>query len=319
MTHYLNSKGQRIAISGMATPHLKSALAKLEREQPERMSEIDAMRDEVTRRDLNGPPPVGHNMPPEPVADASEKVADASVSNANASAPLKSIASPFEAVKAHVDDLYDEAKNWLDGASIETDGQADGLGQLLDALRKADKAAEDARKSEAKPFDDGKKAVQARYKPLQEKTERAISTVKAALAAWMLKKERERAAAAEAARKEAEAKLAEAAAGARAAQASEDLEQVEAAEIIVRQANVAQRQATKLETTRVNVAGAERAIGLRAYNVAELSNPLEALDYYIANETDAILELVLKLAQRDVDRGRRSIPGVNVVTHHRVA
>lgn len=48
---YTSSKGQQLAIDGMAYPYLKSALAKLEREQPERADEIAAMREEVARRD----------------------------------------------------------------------------------------------------------------------------------------------------------------------------------------------------------------------------------------------------------------------------
>lgn len=51
MTHYTSSKGQQLVIGDMAYPYLKSALAKLEREQPERADEITAMREEVARRD----------------------------------------------------------------------------------------------------------------------------------------------------------------------------------------------------------------------------------------------------------------------------
>jgi hypothetical protein len=51
VTHYTSSKGQRLAIADMARPYLKSALAKLEHEQPERTEEIDAMREELAKRD----------------------------------------------------------------------------------------------------------------------------------------------------------------------------------------------------------------------------------------------------------------------------
>ena len=44
---YISSKGQAMKIADMAYPYLCSALAKLEREQPERGDEIDAMLAEV--------------------------------------------------------------------------------------------------------------------------------------------------------------------------------------------------------------------------------------------------------------------------------
>lgn len=53
MTHYNNSKGVDVLIADMAYPHLASAHAKLVREQREglRQAEIDAMAEELARRD----------------------------------------------------------------------------------------------------------------------------------------------------------------------------------------------------------------------------------------------------------------------------
>lgn len=60
MTHYTNSKGQQVAIADMATPHLRSAHAKAERElgtilddaaHEARKLEIEAMRVDLERRD----------------------------------------------------------------------------------------------------------------------------------------------------------------------------------------------------------------------------------------------------------------------------
>lgn len=48
---YTSSKGQQLAIDAMPFPYLKSALAKLQRENPERVAEIEAMRAELTKRE----------------------------------------------------------------------------------------------------------------------------------------------------------------------------------------------------------------------------------------------------------------------------
>ena len=100
-------------------------------------------------------------------------------------------ADPFGAIKAHIDDLYVEAKNWLDGEPITTQAQADQVTRLLDMIRDAEKVADNARKEENKPFDDGKAAVQAKYAPLisdtkavKGRTVLAAEACKAALAPW---------------------------------------------------------------------------------------------------------------------------------------
>ena len=57
-----------------------------------------------------------------------------------------------EAEKA-VNDAYGETLLWLDGASIESQEIADGVGNLLALLRAAEAKAEAARVAEKKPFD----------------------------------------------------------------------------------------------------------------------------------------------------------------------
>lgn len=54
MTTYLSSKGDELVIADMAFPYLKSAHAKLIREQIDgaRQAEIDAMTTEITNREI---------------------------------------------------------------------------------------------------------------------------------------------------------------------------------------------------------------------------------------------------------------------------
>src|SRR3546814_3380891 len=76
--------------------------------------------------------------------------------------------TPYEAIKLHIDDLFETAQGFLDGDPIATEAQATSVSQLLDDARQARKAAEDQRKLEAKPFDEGKAAVQALWTPLTD-------------------------------------------------------------------------------------------------------------------------------------------------------
>lgn len=124
---------------------------------------------------------------------------------------------PFTEVKEEIETLFDEAKQWLDGEPVASQGQADDLNKLMGLIREAEKRAEALRKEEARPFDEGKAEVQARYNPLIAKgkglTSLALEAAKKALTPWLERLDREkreaeakaRAEAEEAARKAAEA------------------------------------------------------------------------------------------------------------------
>jgi hypothetical protein len=109
--------------------------------------------------------------------------------------------------------LFEEAKNWLDGEPIATQGQADMVQKLLRDIQAAEKEADERRTTENEPFDAGKAEVQARYAPLIANTKTtkgltvlAVDACKKALAPWLIKIDNENRAKAEALRKEAEEK-----------------------------------------------------------------------------------------------------------------
>src|SRR3546814_3853703 len=104
--------------------------------------------------------PIGHNNPPEP--------------------------TPYEAILTDVQDLSETAQGFLDGDPINDQATADMVAKLIDEARKGQKAAEDLRKEEAKPFDDGKKAVQA--KRSEEHTSELQSLMRISYAVFCLKK-----------------------------------------------------------------------------------------------------------------------------------
>lgn len=234
---------------------------------------------------------IGHNNPPEPTA--------------------------FEAFHTHIGDLFDEARNFLDGAGINSEAEAEGVSKLLDLIRTAAKDADKARAAEKKPHDDAAKAVQAKWKPLLDRAEMAVDTCKRALTPWLQKKAAEQAAAAEAARQEAEACAAAAAQAMRQADVT-DLTAREAAEALVDDAKRAEADAARAEKARPQATGGARATTLRTSYRAEMTDPRAALKHYLSAQPDAIKACLQGLADADVRRSIRTIPGFTIHTDQTV-
>ncbi|MGA0604920.1 hypothetical protein ACO2Q0_02885 [Phenylobacterium sp. VNQ135] len=242
---------------------------------------------------MNAIAPIGHNNPPEP--------------------------APFEAISVHVSDLMVEARAWCDGAQIENQEQADVVARLIDEFRQAQKAADDARREEAKPHDEAKARIQEKYAPLLAETKtktgaipRALAALKATLTPWLRKLEDERRAREEAARQEAAAKAKAAADAMRAADAS-NLEAREAAEAMVQDARVAESAANAVGREKAHAKGDGRAIGLRKTYRAVMTDRKAALIHYASTQPDALTAFLQQLADRDVREGKRQIPGFDVL------
>lgn len=234
---------------------------------------------------------IGHNNPPEPTA--------------------------FEAFDTHLGDLFEEARNHLDGAGVNSEPEAEAVSKLLDLIRTAHKDADKARAAEKKPHDDAGKAVQAKWKPLLDRADLAVDTCKKVLAPWLTKKEAEARAAAEAARREAEEKSRQAAEAMRQVQVS-DLAGREHAEALVATAKQAETAASRAEKVRPQAAGGARATTLRSYYTPELVSPSEALKHYVSTHPGEIKACLQRLAETDVREGRRQIPGFKIVGERRV-
>lgn len=233
---------------------------------------------------------LGHNNPPEP--------------------------TPYDAIKVHIEDLWTEAKNWADGAKIENQAQADTVAKLIEDFRQAHQAADEARKDENKPYDDGKAAVQAKYAPLIADTKaatgltvKAMAALKATLTPWLQHLERERQAAAAAAAAAAAMAVAEAAAAAKALDPG-NLDEVEAAERLVAEAHVAQSAAKAAAGAKAHAKGDGRAIGLRTEYRAEITDMKAAMLHYMKTRPDSFTDLVAVLAGEDAKAKRHTVPGV---------
>jgi len=229
---------------------------------------------------------IGHNNPPEP--------------------------TPFERAEAQIIALFDEAKNWLDGEGITSQAQADDVSKLLDMIRKAKKAADEARAEEKRPYDEAAKEVQERYKPLLTRCDLAADAAKKALAPYLAKIEAEKRAKAEAARREAEEKARAAQEAIRAA-ALTDLAAREKAEALIQDAKKADAAAKRAENDKAHAKGGSRAVGLRTTYRPVMTDGREAARHYWIERRADVEAFFLSLAEKDVNAGKRSIPGFEII------
>jgi hypothetical protein len=228
-------------------------------------------------------------------------------------------APPVEQHGLHIDDLYDEAKNWLDGTPIENQGQAEAVGSLLAKFREARKGADEQRVTEKKPHDEAGAAVQAVWKPLIDKCERAEKIAKNVIGAWQIKLEAEQRAKAAEAALQAEAERADAQAKLAAARGSERLEDAEEAEDAVKRAKDAEREANRADKAKPLVATGGRSVGLRSYWEPTLTDSVAALKHYRETQPEALKAWLLDQAARDVRLGVRVLPGFAVTEQRRAA
>jgi hypothetical protein len=317
-----NGSGGPVPILTMNYPHLKAAHAKLVRDgfPASRQDEVDAMAARLAELDalptdadrinatkiergdegagkVPAPAAAGHNLPPTP--------------------------DSFDAIRVHIEDLYSEAKNWLDGEPIATQAQADEVSRLLGMIKEAERIADDTRKRENEPFDAGKAAVQAKYAPLisdtksvRGKTVLAREACQRALTPWLVAQEQERQRAAQAARDEADRLAAEA----RAAAQSADLSVVEKAEDIFADAKATEREASALERDRAAAGGGEyRRTILRDHFVPILEDGQLALRHLWSTRRADLEAFALKCAEEAVRAGVRTIPGFRVENQQRAA
>jgi hypothetical protein len=229
--------------------------------------------------------------------------------------------SPFELSKETIEDLYDEAKNWLDGEPIASQEQADEIQKLLRMIQAAEKEADERRKEEARPHDEAKAAIQERYNPLIGKTKTVIGKTilaaeacKKALAPWLMKIEEENRRKAEEARREAEEKQRLAMEAMRQRDGI-DLEASARAEALVREAKEAEAAARAAGNAKASAKGEGRAVTLRDKYTPEITDYTAfARHVWTAHRSDMESFLNVQVAKIVASGVHNGIPGVTV--HH---
>lgn len=310
---YQSSKGP-VEIDTMPLSYAKNALNKLRRGEPERTAEIEALDAHVTKlaaaateESMNPRAVIGGNEPP----------------------PEEQIKPAWETVKVHMDDLLTEAANWADGVKIETQEQADAVGRLRQLLQDAANLADKARVVEKEPFDKAIAEIQDRYNayiaPMKNKVPGKLSKAVVALGnllnPWLNKLADEKAAREKKAREEAEAALQASIAARQEAKQSDDLAEMDKADDLLVAAQEAAYALRKVEREKVQVAGEFRATGLRSYWTAKLieGGGGKALVHYAKAQPERVKTFLQQLADEDVRRGVREIPGFTITEERKVA
>lgn len=225
----------------------------------------------------------------------------------------------FEAVKINILDLYEEAKQWLDGTPIETQEQANAVGTLKDSIKKAKKAADDAYDEEVRPHQETVKEIQARYNELTGNNKsvtglaiKAEQACNAALKPYLIELDRQQQEKARLAREEADRLQREAMEAMRQRDAA-NLEQREAAERLVNEAKAAETAAHKAEGAKAHAKGEGRATGLRTVHRAVMADKKLAASWVWVDRNDDLMVFIQDLAEKAVRSGARKIPGFNVI------
>ena len=200
-----------------------------------------------------------------------------------------------DAIAPYSDDIS-EAEAWLDGASVENEGQMRAVDALLKQIKAAEKAVTGAQKSEAAPLHDAWKAALARYKPTLDDLDRIKRGLIAAVDGFKRKLAADRAEAERKARAEAEAK-ARAAHEASQRAAASDLEAQRAAAEAQREAEAAQITAAKASKA------TKEAKGLRTVIKYEVTDHRALLHWIAANDRDAITAFLDEYARRNHSMG----------------
>jgi hypothetical protein len=215
-------------------------------------------------------------------------------------------ARPSDPHQQTIDDLAEEAQHWLDGSEIKSEAEAEAVTKLLDMARAAHKAADEERKIEAKPFDDGKAEVQRRYNPMLAKATLISDTCKKVLEPWRKAVQ---------AKKEAEARRAQELAEAQARMAREAVERA-GNNIVEREAAIAKVEEAEKQAKFANrlTKQASQNTGLRRSYEPWITGFNAALRHYFSVKPERFEALVTELAKEDIARGvRDGIPGIEII------
>jgi len=236
-------------------------------------------------------PEIGHNNPPED--------------------------TPFEVVTCKILDLYDEAKNWCDGEPIKNPKQAEKVNKLINELRAAERNADELRKTEVKPLNEAKAAIQDRYNPLIKKdagkTSLALEMCKLTLAPWLLKLKQKKEEDDRRVQEEADEAKRRADEAMAAAKTTGNLALREQAEQKVQDAQLAEVARRKVQNRTANVKGEGRASTLRKKYVPEIVDMKAVAGHYWNANRDGLMVKIMEMVVADFGAGHRDIPGVKCV------
>lgn len=226
--------------------------------------------------DMNPRAVIGGNSPPDPIDTALEPFAD----------------------------TLEEVANWLDGATVENDGQLAATDALLKDLKAVRKAVDTARDDCTKPLHEIWKAEVARWKPTQDDLDRQVKCLVAAQSPYKAKLAAEK----EAARLKAEAEAAAKAEAARQAHMAANAASIEdqrKADDLLKEAEAAQKHAAR--------AAKDTVKGMRTVQVFEIEDHKAALHWIARYDREALTDFIADYVRSNFKI--RQIDGVKVQTN----
>lgn len=222
---------------------------------------------------MNAPATIGHNEPP-----------------------------ACEAFGMAINDLFAEAKNFLDGQPIENQQQADALGDILTGMKELLRDAEKTRKAEKQPHLDAGKEVDERWKAVRSPAELTIAEATEPLTVWRVEQQRIADEKAKELREEAAKKEQQAQA---ARESATSLEEAEEAESLLKSASIAQKTANKIDRS---------ATGLRTTWDIQVLDYGALLALMEKNRADDLCEFLNTYAHRNIELAKAgNLPGVEAV------
>lgn len=235
--------------------------------------------------------------------------------------PPEAIDDPvFDQLKTEIDDLYEQAQQWLDDEPITNESMAEKVTMLRGMIKDAAKRAEDERAKQKKPHWDAGLAVDAKWKPVKALAEKAEKAAGAKLTQWLQLVAAEQRRIAEEARQEAlrkEEQLREAHQKQQQTGNLMDADHSEELEKEVKQANREAKVAAKQTSTIVTDYGRAR---LRTVWHVEVVDRKALLQHYMTTDPDWLTAVLFEKAQSEV-RGvmkKRFLPGCNITSTQEV-
>lgn len=225
--------------------------------------------------------------------------------------------TPFEQSRDEIEDLYQEAKNWFDGEKIDSEPKASAIAKLRNLIHAAIKRADERRKEENRPFNEGKSIVQARYARLISDTQTAkgkaiiaLELCEKALLPYLKKIDEDNQERSRILQEEAEKKTSEAQEAIQLRSETIDLEERERIESLISEASEARKKAKETEKNKAHISGGNRAIGLRRKLVVTINDEKAFAEYVLNNHRTEMIEFLKKTAQRLASAKNRNLPGV---------
>jgi len=219
---------------------------------------------------------------------------------------------PFEALADRVEALIATADKWIaERPKIEDPEQAAKCKDFIDQLRAEQKAADEMRQRQKKPFLEAGRKVDARFKPLSDRLGAALNAIRPKMNMWLFEQERLRQEAAKRATEEAEAariRALNAAAQQTTGNTVQDMLNVSQAQDEYQEKLAeAQRLAKSRASEKGQFGG--RAMSLRPHRTVIITDYKKALRFYAEN--DKVRDIIQQLANADVRAGK-TVPGCEV-------